>query len=208
MNTQDTTKENVAPVAPAADAAATPVAATATNAAPATDARKPFDRGGDKREFRKNKRRSSKRPERVKSEFDQKTISVRRVTRVSSGGRRFTFSVAIIIGNRKGKVGVGIAKAGDTSVAIDKAVRNAKKNMIDVKRTKTNSIRHDVTTKFSSARISIMPAPGRGVIAGSAVKDVIELAGLNDVNAKIFSGSKNKLNIARAAVQALASLKK
>ncbi len=200
MNTQDTTKENVAPVEPTTSVSA-PVA-------PATDARKPFERGGDKRDMRKNKRRNTKRPERVKSEFDQKTISVRRVTRVSSGGRRFTFSVAIIIGNRKGKVGVGIAKAGDTAVAIDKAVRVAKKNLIDVKRTKTNSIRHDVSTKFSSARITIMPAPGRGVIAGSAVKDVIELAGLNDINAKIFSGSKNKLNIARAAVQALSMLKR
>lgn len=204
MNTQDTTKENVAPVAPNAAVAST----TTSTPAPAADVRKPFERGGDRRDMRKNKRRSSKRPERVKSEFDQKTISVRRVTRVSSGGRRFTFSVAIIIGNRKGKVGVGIAKAGDTAVAIDKAVRVAKKNLIDVKRTKTNSIRHDVATKFSSARISIMPAPGRGIIAGSAVKDVIELAGLNDVNAKIFSGSKNKLNIARAAVQALSMLKR
>ncbi len=204
MNTQDTTKENVAPVAPNAAVAST----TTSTPAPAADARKPFERGGDRRDMRKNKRRSSKRPERVKSEFDQKTISVRRVTRVSSGGRRFTFSVAIIIGNRKGKVGVGIAKAGDTAVAIDKAVRVAKKNLIDVKRTKTNSIRHDVATKFSSARIAIMPAPGRGVIAGSAVKDVIELAGVNDVNAKIFSGSKNKLNSARAAVQALSMLKR
>ncbi len=179
---------------------------TVPSAAPVTTAAAPKSfapQEGDKREFRKNKRRTSKRPERVKSEFDQKTISVRRVTRVSSGGRRFTFSVAVIIGNRKGKVGVGIAKAGDTSVAIDKAVRNAKKNMIDVKRTKANSIRHGVETKYSSARIMLMPAPGRGVIAGSAVKDVIELAGLNDINAKIFSGSKNKLNIARAAVQAL-----
>lgn len=204
MNTQDTTKENVAPVAPSATVAST----TTSTTAPAADVRKPFERGGDRRDMRKNKRRNSKRPERVKSEFDQKTISVRRVTRVSSGGRRFTFSVAIIIGNRKGKVGVGIAKAGDTAVAIDKAVRVAKKNLIDVKRTKTNSIRHDVATKFSSARISIMPAPGRGIIAGSAVKDVIELAGINDVNAKIFSGSKNKLNIARAAVQALSMLKR
>ncbi len=206
MDTPEIKTENTTPsaapvtVAPAASTDAAVPAAGVPRVFPSKD--------GDKREFRKNKRRTSKRPERVKSEFDQKTISVRRVTRVSSGGRRFTFSVAIIIGNRKGKVGVGIAKAGDTSVAIDKAVRNAKKNMVDVKRTKTNSIRHDVATKYSSARIMLMPAPGRGVIAGSAVKDVIELAGLNDINAKIFSGSKNKLNIARAAIQALNLLKR
>ncbi len=199
MDTPEIKTENTVPsVAPV----------TASTDAAATAPKSFVPQEGDKREFRKNKRRTSKRPERVKSEFDQKTISVRRVTRVSSGGRRFTFSVAIIIGNRKGKVGVGIAKAGDTSVAIDKAVRNAKKNMIDVKRTKANSIRHGVETKYSSARIMLMPAPGRGVIAGSAVKDVIELAGLNDINAKIFSGSKNKLNIARAAVEALKLLKR
>jgi small subunit ribosomal protein S5 len=135
-------------------------------------------------------------------------ISVRRVTRVSSGGRRFTFSAAVIIGNKKGKVGVGIGKAGDTSVAIDKAVKNGKKNILDVKRTPSNSIRHDVLTKYSSAIVSIMPAKGRGLIAGSAVRDVLTLAGITDVNAKILSGSKNKLNIARATVQALSLLKK
>jgi small subunit ribosomal protein S5 len=162
---------------------------------------------GEKREFTKNRRRPSKRRERVQSEFDQKMLAIRRVTRVSSGGRRFSFSVAMAIGNKKGKVGVGIGKAGDTTLAIDKAVRNAKKNMIEVKRNENDSIVHDVEAKYNSARVIIIPAKGRGMIAGSAVRDLLELAGITDVNAKILSGSKNKLNIGKATIKALKSLK-
>jgi small subunit ribosomal protein S5 len=164
------------------------------------------NKGGEKKFFKKNKRRS-RRPERAKSEFDQKILNIRRVTRVSAGGRRFSFSVAMAIGNRKGKVGVGIGKAGDTSLAIEKAAKNAKKNLIEVKRTKDNSIAHDIKAKYNSARVMIMPAKGRGMIAGSALRDILELAGISDINAKIVSGSKNKINIARAAIKALKTLK-
>jgi small subunit ribosomal protein S5 len=142
----------------------------------------------------------------VKPEYDQKSIEVRRVARVVAGGRRFSFSVAMIIGDRKGKVGVGTGKAGDISNAMDKAVKDAKKHMITVKLTKTNSIAHEVSAKASSAVIEIMPAPSRGLVAGSAVRNVLELAGITDVNAKIRSGSKNKLNMARAIVKALQML--
>ena len=116
--------------------------------------------------------------------------------------------MALIAGNRKGSVGVGIGKAGDTALAIDKAVRNAKKNMINVNLTKSMSIPHEVDAKYSSARIIIRPAPLRGTIAGSAARNVIELAGIKDVSAKIMSVSKNKLNIARAAVAALKKVSK
>lgn len=148
------------------------------------------------------------RAERPRSEYDNKIINIRRVTRVAAGGRRFNFSVAIVIGNKKGQVGVGLGKAGDTAAAIDKATRDAKKNLVTINTTKGMSIPHEVGTKYSSARLVIMPAPGRGVTAGSAARIVIELAGLKDVTAKILSGSKNQLNIARAAIQALSSLKK
>lgn len=158
--------------------------------------------------FRKNKRRPQKRRERVRSEFEQKILSIRRVTRVAAGGRRFSFSVTVVVGNKKGKVGVGTGKAGDTSLAIDKAVRVAKKNAITVSTTADMSIPHEVEAKFCSAIVKIMPAKGRGVIAGSAVRDIIFLAGIKDVNGKILSGSKNKLNIAQAAIKALSSLKK
>ncbi|MEK7669323.1 MAG: 30S ribosomal protein S5 [Patescibacteria group bacterium] len=161
----------------------------------------------DNRDRRKNERRPSRRPERVRQEFDNKVISVRRVTRVVSGGRRFSFSIAMVIGDRKGRVGVGIGKASDTPVAIDKAMRAAKKNIVKISLTNKNSIAHPVEAKYSSIRISLMPAPGKGVIAGSAVRVVLELAGITEVSSKILSRSKNKLNIARATIKALGQLK-
>jgi small subunit ribosomal protein S5 len=134
-------------------------------------------------------------------------INIRRVARVVSGGRRFSFSVAIIIGNKKGKVGVGLGKAGDTSLAIDKAVRNAKKNMITVPLTKDSSIAHDVEAKYNASRVSLIPASGRGLVAGSSARIVLELAGITNIIAKMQSGSKNGLNNARATIEALKTLK-
>ncbi len=113
------------------------------------------------------------RPERVRPEFDQKIISIRRVTRVMGGGRRFSFSVAMVIGDKAGKVGVGIGKAGDTQLAIDKAIRDAKKHMIVVPMNKDSHIPHDVQLKYASSEVMIMPAPGRGLVAGSSVRTVL-----------------------------------
>ena len=146
--------------------------------------------------------------ERIKPEFDTKIIDIRRVTRVASGGRRFTFSVAVVSGDRKGRVGVGLGKAGDTSLAIDKATRNAKKHMIKATLSPLMVIPHAVTAKYSSAMVMIMPAKGRGVVAGSSVRNVIILAGIKDICAKLLSGSKNKVNIARATIKALQMLSK
>lgn len=147
------------------------------------------------------------RGERVRPEFDQKSIDVRRVARVVAGGRRFSFSVAMIAGDRKGKVGVGTGKAGDISMAMDKAAKDAKKHMITLRLTKKGSIPHRVMAKSSSATVEITPAPSRGLVAGSAVRNVLELAGVTDVNAKIWSGSKNRLNMARATIKALQDLR-
>lgn len=159
------------------------------------------------KEFRKNLRRTQPRREaRAKPEFDQKIIDIRRVTRVVTGGRRFAFSVAVVVGDRKGRVGVGLGKAGDTPLAIDKAVRDAKKNMIKVLLTKFNSIPHEVLAKYGASRVLIMKAPGKGVLAGSSVRTVLEFAGIKEVSAKIFSRSKNKINNAKAAVKALGKL--
>ena len=133
-------------------------------------------------------------------------LGVRRVARVVAGGRRFNFSVLMVIGNRKGSVGVGTGKAGDTALAIEKATKSAKKHMIRVERTADSSISHLIEAKYSSARIVIMPAPSKGLIAGSAVRSVLELAGVTNVSAKIRSGSKNKLNIAQATIAALKQL--
>jgi small subunit ribosomal protein S5 len=159
------------------------------------------------RERRRRGARQSTRAPRARSEFDQRMITIRRVARVVAGGRRFSFSVAIIIGNKKGKVGVGLGKAGDTTLAIDKAVRNAKKNLITVHLTKDASIAHEVEAKYNASRVSLMPAPGRGLVAGSSVRPVLELAGISNTVAKIHSGSKNGLNNARAAIEALKNLK-
>jgi small subunit ribosomal protein S5 len=164
--------------------------------------------GGDRqRRNPRRQRRGGRRDERARSEFDQKIISIRRVTRVMAGGRRFSFSVAMVIGNKKGKVGVGIGKASDTQLAIEKATRSARKSLIEVPLNKEMHIPHDVSSKYASSEVMIMPAPGRGLVAGSSVRTVLELAGVKDVTAKIFSRSKNKLNNARATILALKGLK-
>ena len=143
------------------------------------------------------------RAPREKPEFDSKTISIRRVTRVVSGGRRFTLSVAIVAGDRNGRIGLGTGKALDTQVAIEKALKSAKRNMITIKLSKTKSLSHDIEAKFNSAEVMIMPNKGRGLIAGSSARTILSLAGLNNVTAKFYSGTKNKLNNARATMKAL-----
>jgi len=163
------------------------------------DIRGPRGRRGDRRE----------RPQdRARSEFAQKMIGIRRVARVMAGGRRFNFSVCIVIGDKKGRVGVGLGKAADTALAIDKATRAAKKNMITVDLTKNRSIRHNVEAKFCASDVEIRPARGRGLVAGSSVRTVLDLAGVTDVTAKILSRSHNPINNARAAMKALEKVTK
>ena len=151
-------------------------------------------------------RRRSANFERPKPEFDQKILDIRRVTRVVAGGRRFSFSVALVAGDKKGSVGLGLGKSGDTSMAINKAVRNAKKNMIKLKLTKTLSIPHEVSAKFSASKVQIMPNRGRGLVAGSVIRDILNIAGVKDITAKIHGGTKNKLNNAKATMEALAQV--
>ncbi len=143
---------------------------------------------------------------RPKPEFDQKIISIRRVTRVVAGGRRFSFSVALVAGDNKGAIGLGLGKAGDTALAINKALRNAKKNMIKLNLNKSLSIPHEVRAKFGSAQVAIFPNRGRGLVAGSVMRDIIKLSGVKDVTGKILSGSKNKLNNAKAVMGALSQV--
>ena len=205
-----TPQTNTAPIAPVAPVTAAP--ATVASTAPTTRGTGNSPRmgsfGGNRDGgFKRNAGKRTNRPEKVKSEFDQRILNIRRVVRVVTGGRRFSFSVAIVIGNHKGSVGVGTGKGLDTALAIDKALKNAKKNVIKVNLVKGNSIAHEVGLKYSSARIVIRPAEGRGLIAGSAVRDIFELAGISDVSAKIISPSKNKLNIARATIMALSTLR-
>jgi small subunit ribosomal protein S5 len=185
--------------APAVDAA--PEAA-----APEAGARP--ERGGRGRGERSGRggNRSRERAPRERSEFDQATLDVRRVARVMAGGRRFSFSVTVVIGDKKGRVGVGLGKGADTALAIDKAVRAAKKALITVPLTSGRSIEHGVQAKYASSTVEIIPSKGRGLVAGSAMRTVLEYAGVTDVVAKIHTRSKNKLTIARATIDALKKL--
>lgn len=160
-------------------------------------------------EKRNEKKNTGRRPSsfnKVKPEFDQKILDIRRVTRVVAGGRRFSFSVALVAGDRKGGIGLGLGKAGDTALAINKALRNAKKNMVKLNLTKTMSLPHELSAKFSSSRVVLMPNKGRGLVAGSVIRDIVKLAGIKDVTGKILSNSKNKLNNAKAVMAALGEI--
>lgn len=153
-----------------------------------------------------NKKSGKKPIKREKPEFEQKLLDLARVTRVVKGGRRFRFRATLVIGNRKGNVGVGVAKGADVSNAIQKAYNDAKKNMVTIS-LDGNTISHDVSVKLGSAKVLLKPASeGRGVIAGGAVRSVVDLAGIRDIVSKSL-GSSNKLNVARATVEALKSLK-
>ncbi len=155
---------------------------------------------------KKNNNRRSQSFSRPKPEFDQKIINIRRVTRVVAGGRRFSFSVALVAGDKRGSVGLGLGKAGDTSLAINKALRNAKKNMVKLNLTKTMSIPHGISAKFSSSSVMLLPNKGRGLVVGTVLRDIAKLAGVKDITGKILSGSKNKLNNAKAVMTALSQI--
>ncbi len=189
----------------------TEATAPAKTAAPASRERRAPRAGaartGGGRDFTKNRRQPRRRPKREKPEFEQKILDIRRVTRVMGGGRRFSFSVAMLLGDKRGRVGVGIGKAGDTALAIEKSIKQAKKNMFRVVTTESMSIPHEVSAKFTASVVTLKPAPGRGIVAGGAPRDILEIAGIKDVVAKLQSRSKNHLNNAKATVEALKSLK-
>lgn len=152
------------------------------------------------------KKNSQNRTPRPRNEYDEQVIQLDRVTRVVAGGRRMRFRAAVVIGNRKGKVGMGIAKSDEVSTAVRKAVNQAKKNLIDVALFK-DTIAHRVKSKFKSSLVILMPAyTGTGVIAGGSVRTVIELAGIGNILTKSHR-SNNKLNTAYATLQALKELR-
>lgn len=137
-----------------------------------------------------------------KAEFDQKVIDIARVTRVVKGGKRFSFRTTVVIGDKKGRVGVGIAKGPDMKISTEKSFAQAKKNLVKVN-FHGNTIPYPVEQKVGSARVLLKPAvKGRGIVAGGAVRAVMNLVGINDITAKML-GSKNKLSNARATIKAL-----
>jgi small subunit ribosomal protein S5 len=143
----------------------------------------------------------------VEREFDQKTIELARVSRVMAGGKRMRFRACIVIGDRKGRVGVGLAKGADVSLAISKAVAVAKKQLAVVPLFE-ETIPHEVRVKFKAAEVLLKPAPrGTGVIAGGAVRSVLDLAGVPNVVAKVL-GSRSKVNNVQATMRAIALLRR
>lgn len=154
------------------------------------------------------KERESKRPvtRREDSEFDKKLVEVRRVAKVVKGGRTLRFSALVVVGNKKGSVGVGSGKATEVPEAIEKATAEAKKNLISVPIVGT-TIPHNIVGKFSTSSVHLFPAPqGTGVIAGGSARAVVELAGIKDIVTKAH-GSNNKINCVKATIEGLKALR-
>jgi len=156
-------------------------------------------RGGDRRGGRGGAPREAR-------EFEQKILELARVTRVTKGGKRMRFRASLVIGDRRGRVGFGVAKGGDVSMAIEKAFRQAKKNMVKVPLIE-ETIPHEVLRKFAAAIVLLKPAPkGTGLKSGGPTRVVLELAGVPNAVSKIM-GSKNKINNAKATFLALRALR-
>ena len=139
-------------------------------------------------------------------EFAEATLSLDRVTRVVKGGRRMRFRAVVVVGDRRGKVGLGTGKSSEVQSAVQKAARDAKRNMVRIP-LRESTIPHEVNMKYKSARLRLLPAaPGTGIIAGGATRVILDLAGVKDVLSKRF-GTKNKLVNAQATMRALQRLK-
>lgn len=143
----------------------------------------------------------------IKEEFKDKVLDIRRVTRVIAGGKRFRFRATVVVGDQKGKVGVGIAKGLTVAGAVNKAKTQAKKNLLTVHLKEHRTIPHEVSAKYSAAKVLIKPAgPGHGLKAGGSVRFVLSLAGVKDASAKCLGRTANKLTNAMAALEALRQL--
>jgi len=143
----------------------------------------------------------------IKDEYETKLLDLARVTRVTGGGKRMSFRAVVIAGDKKGKIGMGVDKGKDVSQAIEKATSRAKKNIINVV-ISNETIPHQVKVKMGPSVILLKPqSKGRGLVAGGVVRAICDLVGIKNVSSKILSGSKNKLNNARAVMEALKQLK-
>jgi small subunit ribosomal protein S5 len=150
---------------------------------------------------------SPKRITKPKSEWSERVVSIERVTKVVKGGKKMSFRAILVVGNEQGKVGVGVGKAGDVITAVRKGVNDGKKHIINVPLTSANSIPHPSNGQFGAAKVLLRPsAPGSGVIAGSSIRTVLELAGVKNILSKQL-GSPNLLNNARATINSLSNLK-
>ncbi len=153
-----------------------------------------------------NSRKSNRNREK-ETNWQERVVQIRRVSKVVKGGKKLSFRAIVVVGNERGQVGVGVGKASDVIGAVKKGVADGKKQLVDVPLTKANSIPHPIEGRGGAAKVMLRPAaPGTGVIAGGAVRTVLEMAGVKNVLAKQL-GSDNPLNNARAAVNALDMLR-
>ncbi len=156
--------------------------------------------------FERKRRGPGEGRERERSEFDQKTVEIRRVTRVVAGGKRMRFRALVVIGDKKGRVGMGLRKGGDVTEAVNKSVNEAKKNLVTLPLS-NGTIPHEINVKYKSSKLMLKPArPGTGVIAGGAIRSVMELAGVRNVVSKLL-GSNNNANNVKAVMLAFKQLK-
>ncbi len=163
------------------------------------------NRGGNNSRGRRNDRVHAGQTLREEKQFEEIVISIDRVARVVKGGRRFRFKALVVVGDKKGKVGVGVSKGQDVQVAVQKATDVAKKHLIVVP-IKNGTIPHDIEVKVCGARVLLKPAaPGTGIIAGGVVRNIIGVVGATDMLSKSL-GSSNKVNIAYATIEALRQL--
>ena len=152
-------------------------------------------------------RRNNNNNVKPKTDLEEKVIDIKRVTKVVKGGRQFRFSATVVVGNRKGKVGLGIGKAKEMPDAVKKATQAANRNLINVELIDNRTISHEIIQKEGAVKVMLKPATeGTGVKAGGPVRDVLELAGVKDVLSKCL-GSRTKINMARATLNALANQK-
>ena len=166
--------------------------------------KKPFDHKKPKKDFKKDGRRRDDRKR--QDDNDKVLVSVRRVTKVVKGGRTMRFSAMVVVGDRKGKVGIGIGKAAEVPPAIDKATAVARKHMQKFNII-NGTVNHEITGKFGTSKILLLPAkPGTGIIAGGSARAVLELAGITDVVTKVH-GSTNKINVVKATIDGLSKIK-
>ena len=153
-----------------------------------------------------NKLKKNKKRNESVTEYEERLIKVSRVSKVTKGGKKISFRAIAVIGNKNGKVGIGVAKADDVIDAFKKAKTDARKNLISIELTKSLTISHDITGNFGACKVIMRPSiEGSGVIAGGAVRTVLEVAGIKNIIAKQL-GSNNLLNNARASIIALNTL--